>query len=73
MKTQHARMLWLTAIVCPFACQGWMANAATTDPQTPTKTAQTEPPSSIRFDNILYGVAYYHEYMPYERLDKDLR
>lgn len=23
-----------------------------------------------KFDNILYGVAYYHEYMPYERLDK---
>src|SRR4030042_1882837 len=26
-----------------------------------------------RFDNILYGVAYYHEYMPYERLDEDIR
>ncbi len=26
-----------------------------------------------RFDNILYGVAYYHEYMPYERLDEDVR
>jgi beta-galactosidase len=24
-------------------------------------------------DNILYGVAYYHEYMPYERLDKDVQ
>ena len=23
--------------------------------------------------NILYGVAYYHEYMPYERLDEDVR
>jgi len=23
--------------------------------------------------NILYGVAYYHEYMPYERLDDDVR
>ena len=23
-------------------------------------------------DTILYGVAYYHEYMPYERLDKDI-
>ena len=22
--------------------------------------------------NILYGAAYYHEYMPYERLDKDV-
>ncbi|MFC0878755.1 beta-galactosidase [Saccharicrinis sp. FJH2] len=26
-----------------------------------------------KFDNILYGVAYYHEYMPFERLDEDVR
>lgn len=26
-----------------------------------------------KFDNILYGVAYYHEYMPNERLDEDVR
>ena len=25
------------------------------------------------FDNVLYGAAYYHEYMPYERLDEDIR
>jgi beta-galactosidase len=24
------------------------------------------------FDDILFGVAYYHEYMPYERLDEDV-
>ena len=24
------------------------------------------------FPNVLYGAAYYHEYMPYERLDKDV-
>jgi beta-galactosidase len=24
------------------------------------------------FDTILYGAAYYHEYMPYDRLDKDI-
>lgn len=29
--------------------------------------------SQIKFDNILYGVSYYHEYMPYERLEKDVR
>jgi len=28
---------------------------------------------SIHMDNILYGAAYYHEYMPYERLDEDVR
>lgn len=26
-----------------------------------------------KFDNILYGVAYYHEYMPSERLDDDVK
>lgn len=27
----------------------------------------------IKFDNILYGAAYYHEYMPSDRLDKDIQ
>ncbi len=31
--------------------------------------AQNQP----EFKNILYGVAYYHEYMPYDRLDKDIQ
>ena len=26
----------------------------------------------VHFDNVLYGAAYYHEYMPYDRLDKDV-
>src|SRR4030043_1582296 len=26
-----------------------------------------------KFNTVLYGVAYYHEYMPYERLDKDVQ
>ena len=25
-----------------------------------------------KFDTILYGASYYHEYMPYDRLDKDV-
>ncbi|QGY44795.1 beta-galactosidase [Maribellus comscasis] len=29
--------------------------------------------SQVQFDNILYGVAYYHEYMPAERLDEDVK
>ena len=29
--------------------------------------------SQYKFDNILYGAAYYHEYMPSERLDKDIQ
>ncbi|MEJ7684138.1 MAG: beta-galactosidase [Segetibacter sp.] len=29
--------------------------------------------SQVKFDNVLYGVAYYHEYMPIDRLDKDIQ
>jgi len=29
--------------------------------------------AQIKFDHILYGAAYYYEYMPYERLDKDVK
>src|SRR5512134_1872503 len=25
-----------------------------------------------KFDTVLYGASYYHEYMPYERLEKDV-
>ena len=30
------------------------------------------PGSTLDFPTVLYGVAYYHEYMPEERLDKDV-
>ncbi|KAA6337201.1 Beta-galactosidase III [termite gut metagenome] len=29
--------------------------------------------AQYKFDNILYGAAYYHEYMPEDRLDKDIQ
>lgn len=29
--------------------------------------------AQYRFDTVLYGAAYYHEYMPSERLDEDIR
>lgn len=36
-------------------------------------SAQTPPPfAPDKMDTILYGVAYYPEYMPYDRLDKDI-
>jgi hypothetical protein len=35
--------------------------------------AQTRPPFAPNsMDTILYGVAYYQEYMPYERLEQDV-
>jgi beta-galactosidase len=36
-----------------------------------TKTAPVAAPPGTMTD-VLYGAAYYHEYMPYERLDKDV-
>ena len=41
--------------------------AATASPQ-----AAAAPRKPMRPDTVLYGVAYYHEYMPYERLDQDI-
>ncbi len=32
----------------------------------------SSPAQSVRMDSVLYGASYYHEYMPYERLDKDV-
>jgi beta-galactosidase len=40
--------------------------AAAEAPKAAAKSAQPE------FSTILYGAAYYHEYMPYDRLDKDV-
>ncbi len=38
----------------------------------PAAERAPEPRAPMRPDTVLYGVAYYHEYMPYERLDKDI-
>ncbi len=34
------------------------------------QAAQANP--TLDFPTVLYGAAYYHEYMPYDRLDKDV-
>ena len=41
-------------------------------PQQTTTSPATTAPTNAPFTNVLYGAAYYHEYMPYERLDKDV-
>jgi beta-galactosidase len=40
----------------------------------PNEAESEAPPATnaLPFTNVLYGVAYYHEYMPYERLDQDV-
>jgi beta-galactosidase len=35
-------------------------------------TAQPQKIQAVPMKNVLYGAAYYHEYEPYERLDKDV-
>jgi beta-galactosidase len=52
-------MLFLSA-VATFAAQ----------PSDSNSTAAAKP--DLDFPTVLYGAAYYHEYMPYERLDKDI-
>jgi len=37
------------------------------------KTQTREAFRADRMDTVLYGVAYYPEYMPYERLDQDVQ
>lgn len=36
-------------------------------------SAGAQAPAPPPFSTVLYGAAYYHEYMPYERLDQDIR
>jgi len=38
----------------------------------PKKAGNTAELAAQSFPTILYGAAYYHEYMPYERLDRDV-
>lgn len=48
------------------------ALAALALPFGPGANAQVQDRVRPAFPNVLYGAAYYHEYMPYERLDKDV-
>ncbi|KGF78879.1 beta-galactosidase [Massilia sp. JS1662] len=52
-----------TRRLLPFALACALAGGACA----PAAAAQPE------FPTVLYGAAYYHEYMPYERLDKDVQ
>ena len=50
--------LLFSALACAFAGAAWAQAPSSAVPPMPT---------------ILYGTAYYHEYMPYERLEKDVQ
>ncbi|KQV90228.1 beta-galactosidase [Massilia sp. Root351] len=58
-------MLKRTVLSCALS----FALAAAACAPAAAQTATAAPPE---FPTILYGAAYYHEYMPYERLDKDV-
>ena len=38
----------------------------------PPVVSGQSPAAGVSMDRVLYGASYYHEYMPYERLDKDV-
>ena len=61
-KSQNARGVWIGAFACAMAFSGALANAQTRDAF-----------RADRMDTVLYGVAYYPEYMPYDRLDRDVQ
>jgi beta-galactosidase len=60
------KRFFLTATTALFA----VANAAGAQQTPPNGSIAREP--DLNFPTVLYGAAYYHEYMPYERLDKDV-
>ncbi len=57
----------LTAVVL---LAGGAAGAQQAEPGVSAPSGSGSP--ALDFPTVLYGAAYYHEYMPYERLDKDV-
>jgi beta-galactosidase len=57
-----AKLAWISAFACAMAFGEPRANAQTRDAF-----------RADRMDTVLYGVAYYPEYMPYDRLDQDVQ
>jgi beta-galactosidase len=66
MQSFCKRFLGLLAIAS--LAWGAAAGAQQGAPATTAATAGT----GLEFPTVLYGTAYYHEYMPYERLDQDV-
>ena len=68
--THASRLFSALCLGALFAVAG--AHYAAAQPATPQnpETGQAATPGTMT--NVLYGAAYYHEYEPYERLDKDV-
>ena len=56
------KLAWISGFACAMVFGGPRANA-------PPRDAFR----ADRMDTVLYGVAYYPEYMPYDRLDQDVQ
>ena len=59
---RNAKRGLISAFACAMTFGGLLAHAQTRDTFHPD-----------RMDTVLYGVAYYPEYMPYDRLDQDVQ
>jgi beta-galactosidase len=64
-----AEVLCAGILVCIPGLAGPISHAAL---KQSAKAARAHSDAPAHFTNVLYGAAYYHEYMPYERLDKDI-
>ncbi len=72
MKPQLRKLASARTAVGIFAALLFAFPAVLSSQSAPPQSA-AKPGSAVpEFTTVLYGVAYYHEYMPYDRLDKDV-
>ncbi len=69
LASRRAKQSFISATALSFAAALFLCSPLLAKEKTPEQAARAEPP---KFSTILYGAAYYHEYMPYDRLDKDV-
>jgi len=67
---RRASLLLCMAGLCVLPSTNAFAQQSAAPPAQSTDKSVSPPIGAM--SNVLYGAAYYHEYMPYERLDKDV-
>ncbi|NYF78967.1 beta-galactosidase [Granulicella arctica] len=67
--TMHALSRMMTSLLCTCALAASCVQIAPAQAQHPNPSKPAQPGTMT---DVLYGAAYYHEYMPSERLDKDI-
>lgn len=73
-NTRHSRLkiLFCTTLLAVCCLSRMQRVEAQATPSAPKQTAFVSTSDYTHFPYVLYGAAYYHEYMPYDRLDKDI-